>query len=68
MGAEGGALAHQLKEIEAVQKTLQSTMRMGDLTNLNIDSMVAVAYVNKQGGTRSRILCQAAIRLNGRWC
>ena len=58
------ALWHiNLKEIEAVRKTLQSTMLAGDVTNLNIDSMVAVAYINKQGGTRSRILCQAAIRL-----
>ena len=52
-----------LKEIEAARKTLKQTMESGDVINLNLDSVVAVAYINKQGGTKSRILCQAALRL-----
>ena len=38
-------------------------MEDGDVVNLQMDSQVAVVFVNKMGGTRSRIICTAAIEL-----
>ena len=34
-----------------------------DVINLHMDSQVSVAFVNRIGGTRSRILCAAALDL-----
>jgi hypothetical protein len=35
-------------------------MTPGDYVQLNMDFMTTVAFVSRQGGTRSRILCQVA--------
>ena len=43
--------------------TLDRLMRAGDTVSLSMDSTAAVAFVNKQGGTRSRLLCSSALKL-----
>ena len=43
--------------------SLEELMRQRDVVNLHIDSMVAVAFVNRQGGTRSCILCLETLDL-----
>ena len=40
-----------LMEIEAAILSLQEVMKQGDVVHLYQDSMVAVAFVNRQGGT-----------------
>ena len=35
-------------------------MSQGDVISLHMESMITVAFVNRQGGTRSRILCSSA--------
>ena len=52
-----------LKELEAARLSLHELMREGDMVQLYMDSLVAVAFVNRQGGTRSRILCASALSL-----
>ena len=51
------------KELVTVEKCLTSMMEQGDYVHVNMDSRTAVAYINKQGGTRSRSLCDIALRL-----
>ena len=50
-------------EILAAQFSLETLMKDGDIVNLHMDSQVAVAFVNRMGGTRSRIICVAALDL-----
>ena len=52
-----------LKELEAAQLSLCGVLKQGNIVQLHMDSMVAVAFVNRQGGTRLRILCTAALAL-----
>ena len=52
-----------LKEILAAKFSLETLIEDGDVINLHMDSQVAVSFVNKMGGTRSRTLCTAAIEL-----
>ena len=52
-----------LKEIEAARLSLQELMKEGDVVQLYMDSQVSVAFVNRQGGTCSRILCASALDL-----
>lgn len=52
-----------LKELESARMTLDRLMRAGDTVSLSMDSTAAVAFVNKQGGTRSRLLCSSALKL-----
>ena len=49
-----------LKELQAATMSLEEVMAPGDSIKLHMDSMTAVAFVNRQGGTRSRLLCSAA--------
>lgn len=53
------------KELEAATMSLEELMIQGDTIKLHMDSMTAVAFVNRQGGTRSRLLCSAAQDLWG---
>ena len=43
--------------------SLGEMMEQGDVVNLHMDSTMAVAFVNRQGGTRSRLMCLAAMDL-----
>ena len=52
-----------LKELEAARLTLHTLMREGDHVSLAMDSTAAVAFVRRQGGTHSRLLCHSALRL-----
>ena len=52
-----------MKELIAGRKCLGKMMKQGDYVQLSMDSKPAVAFVNRQGGTRSRILCAAALEL-----
>ena len=52
-----------LKELEAARFRLEEMMLDRDLVNLFMYSRVAVAFVNRQRGTRSWILCSAALDL-----
>ena len=52
-----------LKEILAAQFSLETLMKDGHIGNLHMGSQVAVSFLNKMGGTRSRILCTAALQL-----
>ena len=52
-----------LKELEAARLTLHKLMKEGDHVSLAMDSMTAVAFVRRQGGTRSRLLCRSALEL-----
>ena len=52
-----------LKEILAAQFNLETLMKNGDIVNHHMDNRVAVSFVNKMGGTRSRVLCTAVIDL-----
>ena len=51
------------KEIEAARLSVQELMKEGDVVQLYMDSQVAVAFVNRQGSIRSRILCASALDL-----
>ena len=50
-----------LKEIEAARLSLKELMKEGDMVRLYMDSQAVVAFVNRQGGTCSRILCASAL-------
>ena len=50
-------------EILAAQFSLETLMKDGHIGNLHMGSQVAVSFLNKMGGTRSRILCTAALQL-----
>lgn len=52
-----------LKELEAARLSLVKLMEEGDVVSLHMDSMTAVAFTNRQGGTRSRLLCSSALAL-----
>ena len=52
-----------MKELEVARLSLRSVMEQGDIVHLHMDSMAAVAFVNRQGGTRARILCTVAVDL-----
>ena len=52
-----------LKELEAARMSLDKVMAAGDVVSLHMDSMAAVAFCNRQGGTRSRLLCSSALAL-----
>ena len=49
-----------LKEILAAKLSLDGLMEEGDTVALHMDSTTAVSFVNRMGGTRSRLLCSAA--------
>ena len=51
------------KELEAAYRSLENMMQMGDYVNLFLDSRTSVAFVNRQGGTRSSALCRTALDL-----
>ena len=51
------------KELVAAHRSLVSMMRQGDFVSLFLDSRTAVAFVNRQGGTRSVKLCSTALEL-----
>ena len=51
-----------LLEIRAAREGLKLASP-GDLVRLHIDSQTAAAYIKKQGGTRSKLLCQEACQL-----
>ena len=51
------------KEIWAGHFSLDRLMAPGDHVQLSLDSMTAVAFINRMGGTRSLPLCLAAIEL-----
>ena len=51
------------KELEAAYRSMDKMMEQGDFVNLFLDSRTAVAFVNRQGGTRSSILCSTALKL-----
>ena len=59
---------NNLKEIMAAQFSLETLMKDRVIVNLHMDSQVAISFVNKMGGTRSRILCTAAVELWKWWC
>ena len=52
-----------LKEILVAHFSLENLMKDKDIINLHMDSKVAVSFVNRKGGTRSRTLCTAALDL-----
>ena len=51
------------KEIWAAHFSLQQLMSQGDQVHLSLDSLTAVSFINRMGGTRSRLLCSAAQEL-----
>ena len=51
------------KELVAAKNCLEAMVQPGDHVHLSMDSKTAVAFVNRQGGTRSTILCQVALQL-----
>ena len=51
------------KEIWAAHFSLQQLMSQGDQVHLSLDSLTAVSFINRMGGTRSRPLCSAAQEL-----
>ena len=51
------------KELRAGHYTVEHFMREGDHIHLNMDSSTAVAFINRMGGTRSRILCTEALAI-----
>ena len=51
------------KELATGKKCLVTMMEEGDYVHLSMDSRTAVAFVNRQGGTRSRLLCALALEL-----
>lgn len=51
------------KEIWAGHFSLDKLMAQGDHVQLSLDSMTAVSFINRMGGTRSLPLCLAAIEL-----
>ena len=51
------------KELATAKKCLQPMMKEGDYVHLSMDSRTAVAFINRQGGTRSRPLCRLALEL-----
>ena len=51
------------KEILAGHRSIRAMMQQGDYVHLSLDNMTAVSFVNRQGGTRSRPLCLAAMDL-----
>ena len=52
-----------LKELEAAKMAVDLIMLPGNIISLYTDSTAAVAFVNRQGGTRSRLLNALALRL-----
>ena len=57
-------LAHiNKKEIIAGHRSILQMMEPGDYVHLSLDNMTAVSFINRQGGTRSRPLCLAAMSL-----
>ena len=52
-----------MKELEAGKRSLEEQMHMGDHVLLEMDSTVAVAFVNRMGGTRSASLRDKALEL-----
>ena len=52
-----------LKEILAAKFSVETLMEDGDIINLQMDSQIAVSFVNKMGGTRYRTPCKAVIEL-----
>ena len=52
-----------LKELEAGKRCLEEQMHNGDHVLLEMDSAVAVAFVNRMGGTRSAPLRDKALEL-----
>ena len=52
-----------LKELEAGRRSLEEQMHVGDHVLLEMDSTVAVAFVNRLGGTRSASLRDKALEL-----
>ena len=51
------------KEIWAGHFSLDRLMTQGDHVQLSLDSMTAVSFINRMGGTRSLPLCLAALHL-----
>ena len=51
------------KEIWAGHFSLDRLMTQGDHVQLSLDSMTAVSFINRMGGTRSLPLCLAALEL-----
>ena len=52
-----------MKELEAGRRCLEEQMNMGDHVLLEMDSAVAVAFINRMGGTRSPPLRDKALQL-----
>ena len=53
------------KELVTGRKCLEPMMLHGDYVHLRMDSKTAVAFINRQGGTRSRPLCCLVLELWG---
>lgn len=51
------------KELVAAHRSLRQLMMVEDYVNLSVDSRTAAAFINRQGGTRSRVLSNQAIKL-----
>ena len=51
------------KEVLAAHKTIDALMRTGDSISIGLDSKTAVAYINKKGGTVSRVLSNLSLAL-----
>ena len=47
----------------AVERSLKELMLVGDYVNLAVDSRTTAAFINRQGGTRSKVLCSKAKQL-----
>lgn len=52
-----------LQEMVAVERSLKELMLVGDYVNLAVDSRTTAAFINRQGGTRSKVLCSKAKQL-----
>ena len=49
------------KELIAVKRLVESALIEGDCLQIGMDSKTAVAFINRMGGTRSKILCDIAL-------
>ena len=52
-------------ELRAAGEAVAELVRLGDICRLHIDNKVAVAYITKQGGTKSSALNWEAFKLWG---
>ena len=52
-----------VKELVSAHRSLRKLMLIGDYVNLAVDSRTTAAFINRQGGTRSKILCNQSIKL-----